>query len=114
MDLCRLLNELAIAARKLGVEVRFEPFEQGLREARVPRGSSLCKVHGRRFILIDADAPVLDRVALLASTLSDLDVEAIYLSPVARATIGIYQRDPTRGSVVNRAPQPLARAKRQG
>jgi hypothetical protein len=110
MDLWRLLDELALAARRLGVEVRFDAFDQGLREARVPRGS-LCTVRGRRVVLIDVEAPVPDRIALLAAALAELDVDAIYLTPVARATIQLYQRSPTRASGL--VPQPLARGKRR-
>lgn len=111
MDLRRLLDELALAARRLGVEVRFEPFEPGLREAQVPRGS-LCTIHGRRCIVVDADAPIPERVALLASALAELDHESLYLSPVARATIRIYQRSAPHAAASSLMPLPLARTKR--
>ena len=79
MERERLFEELLGAAEKLGVEVRVEPFETGGTSA-----GGICKLHGRRLILLDAATSVPERAAALASVLSDLDHERVYLAPSAR------------------------------
>jgi UDP-N-acetylmuramate dehydrogenase len=74
-----LLDELVRVATRLGVEVRIEPFETP-----PMRGGGRCLVDGREFILLDARAPLGDRVGALASALASLDLEDVYLAPEAR------------------------------
>ena len=64
---------------RLGVQVRIEPFETP-----PARGGGRCVVDGREFILIDARAPLGDRLGTLAAAMSDLDLEDIYVTPEAR------------------------------
>jgi hypothetical protein len=75
----RLFEELLVAAEKLGVEVRVEPFETGGTSA-----GGICKLRGRRLILLDAAARVPERSAALARVLSDMDHERVYVAPRAR------------------------------
>ena len=79
MDDRDLLDELVRVATRLGVEVRIEPFETP-----PARGGGRCLVEGREFILLDARAPLGDRVSALASALSDLDLDDVYVTPEAR------------------------------
>ena len=79
MDDRELLDELVRVATRLGVEVRIEPFETP-----PARGGGRCLVEGREFILLDARAPLGDRVGALASALSDLDLDDVYVTPEAR------------------------------
>ena len=65
MDDRELLDELVRVATRLGVQVRIEPFETP-----PARGGGRCLVEGREFILLDARAPLGDRVSALASALS--------------------------------------------
>jgi UDP-N-acetylmuramate dehydrogenase len=74
-----ILDELVRVATRLGVEVRIEPFETP-----PARGGGRCLVEGREFILLDARAPLGDRVGALASALSDLDLDDVYVTPEAR------------------------------
>jgi UDP-N-acetylmuramate dehydrogenase len=74
-----LLDELVRVATRLGVEVRIEPFETP-----PARGGGRCLVEGREFILLDARAPLGDRVSALASALSDLELDDVYVTPEAR------------------------------
>ncbi|GEM_PF-6489968 len=71
-----LLRSLLGLAASLGIEVRCEPFEP-----RSLRVGGLCSVRGRQLILLDANAPAVDRVAALADALSQLDLSAIPLDP---------------------------------
>jgi hypothetical protein len=108
MELERLLAELERAAERLGVPVRTEPFDPGLAEGRRPR-TGLCTVKGARLILVDARAPLPDRVAILAASLAALDHEALFLAPVVRATIAAYR--PTTVSPEPASALPLKRTK---
>jgi hypothetical protein len=90
MELARLLEELERAAERLGVPVRTEPFDPGLADGRRPR-TGLCTVKGARLILVDARAPLPDRIAILAASLAALDHESLYLQPIVRATIAAYR-----------------------
>jgi hypothetical protein len=78
----RLLDELLSAARRLGIEVRVEPFHGGIRS---PGG--LCRLRGRILVLIDQRLGVFDRTRTLADALSEFDVESVYLTPQARRFI---------------------------
>jgi hypothetical protein len=82
MDPQHLLDELLKAAKRLGVEVRSEPFETP-----AAMGGGLCIVRGEHLVLIDQRAPLPDRLRALARALVDLGSdrsEIIYLAPEAR------------------------------
>ena len=111
MELARLFDELCAAARRAGVDVRLEPFAAAVPDAKAPRGG-LCTLRGRRTIVVDEAAPLPDRVAALAGALAHVDLEAIFVPPIVRATIGAYRRDP-RGAGARTTPMPLARAKKR-
>lgn len=79
----RLLAELQALALRLGVDVRVEPLESGLADAR----GGLCRLRGRPFVLMDESLPLGDRIDVLAAALATFDLEAVYLSPFVRARI---------------------------
>ncbi|WP_437476863.1 hypothetical protein WME75_27160 [Sorangium sp. So ce1014] len=126
MELSRLLDELTLAANRVGIAVRMEAFDPHLSDARNPRGG-LCTVLGRRLILVDANASLPDRIATLATALARVDLESIFLPPIVRATIGAHARGarprapapgepvrlPTRHGKSGKPPRllPLARTK---
>jgi UDP-N-acetylmuramate dehydrogenase len=74
-----LFDELLRVATRLGVQVRVEPFETP-----PARGGGRCLVAGRDLILLDARAPLPERVAAIASALADLNLDDIYVTPEAR------------------------------
>jgi hypothetical protein len=82
MDPEHLLDELLHAARRLGVEVRSEPFETP-----ATMGGGLCVVRGESLVLIDQRAPLPDRLRALAQALVDLGSETIYMAPAARELV---------------------------
>lgn len=82
MDAQQLLDELVQAARRLGVEVRTEPFETP-----AATGGGLCLVRGAHLVLIDQRAPLADRLRALARALGDLESEAVYMAPEARELV---------------------------
>jgi len=82
MEPGRLLNELFLAARKLGLQVRVEPFDTP-----PVGGGGLCWVYGRQLVLLDERASQIEQAAALAEALSAFDTEPIYLAPEARRAI---------------------------
>jgi hypothetical protein len=78
----RLLDELLTVARRMGIEVRVQPFRGGIRS---PGG--MCRLRGRVVVLIDQRMGIFDRTRTLADALSALDVEGVYLTPQARRFI---------------------------
>jgi len=89
VELPRLLDELTRAAARVGIDVRMESFDPNLSDARRPRGG-LCTVRGRRLILVDANGALPDQIATVAGALAQVDLDAIYMPPVVRATIGAH------------------------
>jgi hypothetical protein len=83
----RLLDELLSVARRLGIQVRVQPFRGGIRS-----GGGLCRLRGRILVLIDQRLGVYERTRTLADALSELDVEGVYLTPQARRIIEDAQR----------------------
>jgi hypothetical protein len=78
----RLLDELLTVAKRLGIEVRVEPFRGGIRSS-----GGLCRLRGRALVLIDQRLGAFDRSRALADALSELDVDGVYLTPQARRLI---------------------------
>lgn len=74
-----LFDELIRVAEKLGVEVRIEPFETP-----ATGGGGLCVLRGEQLVLLDATAPLHERILALARALSRLDTETVYMTPEAR------------------------------
>ena len=94
MDPQHLLDELVQVARRLGVEVRSEPFETP-----AAMGGGLCVVRGSHLVLIDQRAPLADRLRALARALGDLGSEAVYMPPEARDLVDRLRPRATPGPV---------------
>ena len=78
-----MLRELEKLARRLGIIVRHEPFDPRVIEGK----GGFCRVYGRPVVMLDAGAPVLDKIGVLAEALARFDIEAIYVPPVLRHRI---------------------------
>jgi len=112
MELGRLLQELIQAARKAGITVRSESFDPSLSDGGKKWRGGLCVIHGKRVILVDERAPLVDRIATVAASLASVDLEHVFLPPIVRATIGAYQREATERPVPNATvPLPPVRAR---
>jgi hypothetical protein len=114
MELGRLLQELMQAARKADIAVRSESFDPGLSDAKTKWRGGLCVVHGKRIILVDERAPLVDRIATIAAALAGVDLDHVFLPPIVRATIGAYQKESFERPAPNaKGPRPPVRAKRR-
>lgn len=79
-------QDLKELAEKLGVGVS----EQNLRSTGIKAKSGLCKVKGKSIIFIDKKLPLRDKNEILASCLSKLPHENIFMVPALRAFIDKY------------------------
>ncbi|MGH7320407.1 MAG: hypothetical protein ACRELA_12385 [Candidatus Rokuibacteriota bacterium] len=82
-----LFDELRRAAETLGVAVRVEPFETA-----ATAGGGRCVFQGKHLILIDAHAPLPNRIVILAQALSDLEYDTIFMVPEAREVVEAMTR----------------------
>lgn len=76
-----LLEELKVAATRLGFEVREERL---LREVGYRVRSGSCRVRDTQVILLDRDLPVTAQIEVLVEELAGRALEEVYLSPAAR------------------------------
>ena len=77
-----MLRALEDVARRVGLEVRVEePWRGG------PSAGGMCLLRGRRVVLLDALAPLPERVEVLCEALSELDLDTVFLPPALRARI---------------------------
>ena len=77
-----MLHELKRLAGRMGIEVRFEPFDP-----KASRRGGLCTLRGNPLVLVDAHAPTLDKVGVLCEALARFDVEVLYVPPLLRARL---------------------------
>jgi hypothetical protein len=92
MDDQHLLEELLRAAERPGVTVRVEPFETP-----AIGGEGSCVFRGDRIILIDAQAPLRERIAALTGALAELETDTVFMVPEAREAIEAMRASRPRG-----------------
>lgn len=73
-------QDLKELAEKLGVVVS----EQNFRSTGIKAKSGLCKVKGKNILIIDKKLPIQDKNEVLASCLSKLSHEDIFMVPALR------------------------------
>lgn len=77
----RLVDELAEAATRAGLEVRRERL---LREIGYRARGGACRLREKDLVIIDPNQPPNEQLDVLVEALRTRDLEALYLSPVAR------------------------------
>lgn len=86
-----LEQALLDVARRVGVDVRREPFDAGVPREALPRGG-LCVLRGVRVILVDATLTVVERTAVLTNALAGLPIDEIAMPPFVRERIELAKR----------------------
>ncbi|MGD9334694.1 MAG: hypothetical protein PVJ50_06895 [Desulfobacterales bacterium] len=76
----QIYQNLKELAEKLGVVIS----EQNLRSTGIKAKSGLCKVKGKCIFIIDKKLPIQDKNEILASCLSKLPYENIFMVPALR------------------------------
>jgi hypothetical protein len=83
VELARMLLELESLAARIGIAIRAEAFDTRV----IERSGGLCILRGKPVIVVDARAPLIDKIAVLADALAAFDLEPIYVPPLLRARI---------------------------
>jgi hypothetical protein len=79
--LLRLVDELAEAAVRVGLEVRRERL---LREIGYRARGGACRLREKDLLIIDSGQPPSEQLDILVEALRTRDLESIFLSPAAR------------------------------
>jgi hypothetical protein len=77
----RLVDELADAAKRVGIEVRREKI---MREVGYRVRGGPCRLRDQDLIILDREQPPADQIEVLVEALRTRDLEQVYLSPAAR------------------------------
>ena len=78
-----VVRALSAVAAQAGVEVRIEPFQLA-----VSGKGGLCRIEGRRVILVDAKLSLLEQAGVIGEALADIDLEGIDVPAAAAAYLG--------------------------
>lgn len=81
-----ILEELELAAAKLGVKVSYETLVDSV------GGGGLCKVKGVPRVIIEKRGTPGEKAVTLARALATLDIESVHLSPTARELVEQFQK----------------------
>jgi hypothetical protein len=79
--LLRLVDELAEAAGRVGLEVRRERI---MREVGYRVRGGACRLREHDLVIIDREQPAAEQLEILIEALKSHDLESLYLSPAAR------------------------------
>jgi len=85
----QLYQDIRELAEKLGVTV----LEQNLRKTGILVKSGLCKVKGKKLFIMDKHTSMDDKIDALASCLSKMHYEDIYILPYLRELLIKYSQD---------------------
>lgn len=81
----QIYNHLEEIAQKLGISVRYE----NLSTTPYPTRSGLCRLRGRHVFIMDSSKKIHQRIEILASCLSEMDLEGVYVVPAVRSLLKI-------------------------
>ena len=79
------LEEIAI---KIGISIRYE----NLSAAPHPAQSGLCRLKGRNVFIMDSTKKIHQRIEILASCLSQMDLDGVYVVPAVRSLLSISEK----------------------
>jgi hypothetical protein len=80
----RIVDELAEAAQRVGLEVRREKI---MREIGYRARGGACRLRDKNLVIIDRDQPAAEQLEVIAEALRSRDLESVYLSPAARRIV---------------------------
>jgi hypothetical protein len=93
MDPPQVYEQLEALLQRLGIPVRCEPFDvRTFGDLNVQGG--ICRVRGAAVVLVDARAPVVERVAVLAGVLAAFDLDEVFMPPQIRKLIEAHAEEP--------------------
>ena len=82
MDEHSVIDQLEELARRLGIQIRYEPIEQDEDLVRIVGG--LCLLRGEFVVIIHSRAAMRDKIRALAEAVKYFDLDQIYIRPALR------------------------------
>ncbi len=83
-DETELLDRLKAVAESVGLDVREEKLVGG---AGYSVRSGICRVNGKDTVMLDRNLPLSERTDVLATALSKMDLDTVYMEPDLRRVI---------------------------
>jgi hypothetical protein len=87
MDDHTILYQLEALADKLGMPVRYEKIEEGLRGA-----GGLCRVEGKYVMILPSQATVKEKIQFMIHALRKFDFDSVYVKPAIRELLEISEK----------------------
>ena len=87
----KLVDELAEAAERVGLQVRRERI---LREIGYRVRGGACRLRDKDLVIIDREQPAAEQLEVIAEALRSRDLESLYLSPAARRVVHLGDGGP--------------------
>lgn len=84
--LLKIVEELADAASRVGLEVRREKI---MREVGYRARGGACRLREKDLVIIDREQPAQEQLEVLTEALGSRDLESVYLSPAARRVLQV-------------------------
>jgi len=83
-----LLKQLEELAERMSIAVRYE----NIAGKDSPGSGGLCRIEGRYVLLVQARAPLSEKIRVVAKALRRFDLSEIYVKPVLRDLLGLSDR----------------------
>ena len=86
-------EQLYQSLKELSEKLEITLSEQNLRISGLPVRSGLCTVKGKKLLIVDKHKSVHDKIGIVASCLSKIPLEDIYLIPALRELFEKYSKE---------------------
>lgn len=89
MDKKNMLGQLEEVARKVGILIRYDR----IKKVEAFSKGGLCQLRGDYILIINAQAPLDDKIETLAEAVNRFDLSQVYLKPNVREYLEKFNRD---------------------
>ena len=88
MDKKNILGQLEEVARSVGIHIRYDT----IKKVEAFSTGGLCQLRGDYILIINAQAPLEDKIEMLAETVIRFDLSQVYLKPNVREYLERFSR----------------------
>ena len=89
MDKRNLLGQLEEAARRVGIHIRYDR----IKKVEAFSTGGLCQLRGDYILIINAQAPLEDKIETVAEAVNRFDLSQVYLKPNVREYLEKFDRN---------------------
>jgi len=87
-------EQVYAALKELAEKLNISVTEKNLSNAGLKVKSGLCRVEERSLFIMDKHKPVRDKIEILATSISGLPLEHVYIMPAIREVLEKYKTKP--------------------